>query len=830
MAISESWLYGDDRDKRTIADVKSMLPDHDLYHQPRKSRNGGGGLLTFYRPQYRARNKPTTSMFFTEFGTLLESVTLITNTVVLVGDFNIHVDDEEDTEARNFLEILEAAGLHQLIDFPTHVAGHTLDLIITHCGNDVVSDLRPEHALFSDHFAFKCRLNVKRPAATKKTLCFRKFKNLKVDEFSEDIVSSSLITAPADDVDGLVNQYNATLAKLIDHHVPERTKTISLRPHAPWYTDAVRDAKRSKRSLERRMVKSGLQVDRQAYKEQCKQYHAMLEDSKTQHHRAEIANCNSKQLFSTINKICGLKSATVLPSGEEQVVADRFGEYFTGKISAIRANLDNSDTQPSVTKDNNRACPVSLCQFQEISEQEVACVTPIIKKASLNPEVLSNYRPVSNLSFISKLNERAVCSQLHEHLTSNNLYAPHQSAYRPNCSTETALLRLQNDLLCALDSRKDAVLVLLDLSAAFDTVDHGILLSRMQSRHGITGTALQWFESYNTDRVQSIAVGSQVSQSHKLIYGVPQGSVVGPSKFTMYSAPLEDVISGHGINVISYADDTQLYCSFYPDERDAAISRLESCIADVKRWLLVNKLQLNDSKTEVVHIASPFTLTDPISAISIGQSDILPSNQVRNLGVTFDHHLSLKAHVNKLCQAASLAIRSIGQIRKYLDQESTEKLVHAYVTSRLDYCNCLLYGLPDKLISKLQRLQNSAARLVTGAKKRDHISQVIRDLHWLPIKKRIIFKLLLIIYKALNNAAPNYITELLKPYHPISSLRSASRELLVVPKSRTKSFGDRAFSIAGPNLWNSLPMDIRKARSVEQFKSLLKTYLFNLDI
>ncbi|XP_072039169.1 uncharacterized protein [Amphiura filiformis] len=121
-------------------------------------------------------------------------------------------------------------------------------------------------------------------------------------------------------------------------------------------------------------------------------------------------------------------------------------------------------------------------------------------------------------------------------------------------------------------------------------------------------------------------------------------------------------------------------------------------------------------------------------------------------------------------------------------------------------------------------------RLVTGAKKRDHISQVIRDLHWLPIKKRIIFKLLLIIYKALNNAAPNYITELLKPYHPISSLRSASRELLVVPKSRTKSFGDRAFSIAGPNLWNSLPMDIRKARSVEQFKSLLKTYLFNLDI
>ena len=325
-------------------------------------------------------------------------------------------------------------------------------------------------------------------------------------------------------------------------------------------------------------------------------------------------------------------------------------------------------------------------------------------------------------------------------------------------------------------------------------------------------------------------VGNNSSQTHTLKYSVPQGSVVGPSQFTLYSAPLEDVISGHGINVLSYADDTQLYCSFRPGESETAISRLECCIADVKDWMSRNKLKLNDSKTEVVHVTSRFTPTEPVKHVTIGNSAISPTDAARNLGVIFDQHLSMTAHVNNLCKSASFVLRSIGQLRKYLDRATTEKLVHAFVTSRLDYCNCLLFGLPDKLINKLQRVQNSAARLVTGAKKRDHISQILSDLHWLPIKKRIMFKLLLIVYKSLNHAAPKYLSELFWPYHPKPNLRSSTRSLLVVPNSRLKSFGDRAFEIAGPKLWNALPMNIRAASTTHQFKSLLKTYLFTLDV
>ena len=170
---------------------------------------------------------------------------------------------------------------------------------------------------------------------------------------------------------------------------------------------------------------------KQAFKEQCKQYHSMLDNAKTEHHRSEITECNSKQLFATINKLCRFKTAKVLPSGEEAEVADRFGDYFTGKIAAIRSDLDTLEIPPAVTAEKRRDSTAPFCQFQELSEQEVrhvhdcmkvARVTPITKKASLDPEVLSNYRPVSNLSFISKLNERVVCSQLHEHLAVNGLY------------------------------------------------------------------------------------------------------------------------------------------------------------------------------------------------------------------------------------------------------------------------------------------------------------------------------------------------------------------------------------------------------------------------
>ena len=171
---------------------------------------------------------------------------------------------------------------------------------------------------------------------------------------------------------------------------------------------------------------------------------------------------------------------------------------------------------------------------------------------------------------------------------------------------------------------------------------------------------------------------------------------------------------------------------------------------------------------------------------------------------------------------------NIAKIRMYLTSESTKTLVHAYVTCRLDNCNSLLLGSPDYIIQKLQRVQNCAARLVAGQPRAAHIRPVLKELHWLPVEQRITFKVLLLTFKALNNLAPPYLSQLIVPYNPTRNLRSAGKHLLEVPNVRLKSYGDRAFSVAAPKQWNDIPLDIKLSGSVDVFKSRLKTYLFRL--
>ena len=448
-----------------------------------------------------------------------------------------------------------------------------------------------------------------------------------------------------------------------------------------------------------------------------------------------------------------------------------------------------------------------------------AVVQPLIKKPNLDSTVLSNFRPISKLPFISKILEKVVLLQLQEFLDNNSIFETFQSGFKALHSTESALLRVFNDLLITTDTGDFAILMLLDLTAAFDTIDHTILISHLEHGVGIKGTALEWFKSYVTGRGFTVSIGGSMSSPAPLPSGVPQGSILGPILFALYLLPLGSILRKHGMSFHFYADDSQIYL---PIKRNSTtpVSQLLKCLVDIKAWMALNFLNLNESKTEII-VFRPSVAAN-ISDLALGPLEPYLKPTVTNLGVKMDCDFLMDKQVNSVLKSAFFQ-----RLKAFLSFNDFEKVIHAFITTRLDYCNALYFGVSHYCLHRLQLIQNAAARLLTGTRRHDHISPVLSALHWLPVRFRINFKILLFVFKSRHGLAPSYISDLLKPYVPTRSLRSAGKMLLEVPKSKLVNRGDRAFSVAAPKLWNELPLHIKQSPSLSVFKTRLKTLFYS---
>ena len=768
----------------------------------------------------------------------------------------------------------------QHVNESTHRKGHILDYIVARESEPFLIKNTTIGDFVSDHRLILCDISIKLPNTFDRVLHYRKIKDINIEAFKKDILDSELLETYMDlSTDQLLDKYNNILSSILDKHAPLVTRRIKNKPKDPWVNDELLDELRQVRRLERKWRKSKLETDKTVYDLRKESFYRSFSSAKSQFLEEFVIehNANQGELFKAINRIMHRKKTNPMPEHESPLVlANQFCDFFQEKVAKIRENFSDNSTDALLHDTPEAGC--RFASFEELSDDDIvkiisqstnkyceldpipssllkqcsieimpvikriinkslsdgyfpdsckkAIVKPLLKKPNLDC-VLKNYRPVSNLSYIGKLIEKSVCNQISKYMNDNKIGEPLQSAYKANHSTETAILWIFDQLLTNLNDNNAVLLTLLDLSAAFDTVDHEILLKRLQITQGISDDALRLFTSYLKDRTMQVCVNGEYSKPITLDVSLPQGSQLGPRLYSDYTQPIGQLIRFLHLLFHGYADDTQLLKAISSvAELNPALQQLATSIGQIGKWMHDNKLKLNPEKTEFMVIASKRNIGKyQVESLTLGNEEIKTSSTARNLGVTIDSTRQLDTHIANILRICYFYLSWIRNIRKFISTEVTKTLVHALVLSRLDYCNSILVGLPKVKINKLQKVMNAAARLITGKAKRDHVTESLKDLHWLPVKERSEYKVNTLTYKALHGMAPSYLSDLLKIYVPERSLRSSDKLLLQIPRHRN-NYGYRSYRCTAPSLWNDLPYDIRCKSSFICFKKALKTHLF----
>jgi hypothetical protein len=530
----------------------------------------------------------------------------------------------------------------------------------------------------------------------------------------------------------------------------------------------------------------------------------------------------------------GLAAKAILSKLQEISVVD--AEKAIRKTSSCKCSPDDVfptwliKTWPSFCHLLCRLCNESFRSGVFPDGLKQAVITPILKKNDLDSDEPSNYRPVSNLKLISKLVESFAANQLSLHLLEVTALHHNQSAYRRHFSTETALLKVVSEWWTHLDKGEIVCVASLDVSAAFDTVDHGIMETRL-IQAGVLGKALRWFKSYLGNRTATVRCGDSRSDMINLPSGVPQGSVLGPTLFNLYMSDLCRLLETTcpGIQFHIYADDILLYIHCSPSKLSAATAALQAALRCVEKWMLSNRLLLNPHKTNLLILRRPKVCLPVVPHLITGgtQLQFSTSGSLKWLGVQIDVNLTLDDFINQTCRSCFAILRMMRHIRPIIGKHHALLLSNALVLSRIDYCNSLLGGLNRSSVSKLQRVINLAARIVARKPRHEHITPILEQLDWLRVEKRIQKKIAILVFKSLSGAAPAYISTSISVHVPRRSLRSstASSSLLELGSARTKA-GKCSWSVSGPAVWNSLPENVReKGISFDVFLTLLCRFL-----
>ena len=484
------------------------------------------------------------------------------------------------------------------------------------------------------------------------------------------------------------------------------------------------------------------------------------------------------------------------------------------KISARLLKCAAHTIAPSITKLLNVS--IRSGRFPEL--WKCSKITALFKSGDRTNA--SNYRPISILPTLSKILEKAVHTQLYDYLDVNNMLSNKQFGFRRSFSTVSALSSFADEVLLNMEQGKLCGAVFLDLTKAFDTVDHGLLLSKL-SAIGVRHSALQWFQSYLSNRKQRVCCGNELSEELPITYGVPQGSILGPLLFIIYINDLPNVLKFSCASL--YADDTVVYCygSTPQDVRDM----LNEDLLSVAKWLEENKLTLNLEKTKCMLIGSSRKFRNVSLSVSILNHNIESVSKFKYLGIFLATDFTWSDHVEYISSKINQRLSLLRRIKYLLPFKSRLLFYNTLVLPLFDYAD-IVWGDKNNItiMSSLQVLQNKAAKIILDRPLHSSATEALGALKWLPLENRRFQRRCIYIYKCLNGLIKHHIK--LETHQECHQQNTRNKDKFRLPKV-TRNWGKQRISYHAVNDYNTLSKEIRNSHNIQSFKSKLFKYLMH---
>ena len=844
-----------------------------LFFEISKPRSTPFLVGTWYRPPSSPPN------LFSEFENVIAKIDAENKELYLLGDINCNLLPEAITvNSSHLINIFDIYGLSQLITEPTRVTQNSKTLIDLCIMNspDKITNSGVIHLGISDHSLVFLSRKTQYCRIGPRVIETRQFKHFNRGKFLSDL--NQLPWANVDlysDPNEMWHVWKEMFLGCVDKHAPLKSKRIR-KKRSPWITRELLSKIRKRDFLKKKAISSNNPAIWDQFRCARNQANNAIKLAKKLYvsDNLEANKGNLRKTWNVINELTSRNSGKSTNILEIKVddkiasnpldIAETINDHFTNVAQVLAQDIPVVDVNPeSYLKPTDHSFSLQIPSVDIVSnvlskidekkatgldmipskllkmaanivapsltsifsksiltgiypnDWKTAKVTPLFKKGIKSDP--NNYRPISVIPIISKVFERIVYNQLFHYLDDNKLLLGCQSGFRSLHSTLTALLEATNAWSVNIDNGLLNGVVFIDLTKAFDTIDHEIILRKM-SYLGVDQAAIKWFSSYLSGRTQRCNVSGKLSSARTLSCGVPQGSILGPLLFLIYINDLPNSLRGAVPRM--FADDTNLTLSA------KTLTELKLALTpelnNLSCWLKANKLSLNVAKTELMIIGSRQRLSAQCDDVEIRIDDqiIKRVDHTKSLGLTIDAQLSWGKHVEEICKKVSSAIGALKRVRPFISKETAIQIYNALIMPHFDYCSPVWDCLSGYLSDKLQKLQNRAARVITKSPFDASSNHLLSTLSWERLSLRRKKQKALMMYKTMNDLAPEYLQSLFSQRHSAYNLRNSEGRLTLSKPST--NYLKRSFSYSGAMLWNNLPKNLKNAASVEHFRRNIK--------